>query len=98
VTIKEWMDSLDLSAVTQLMIKGVLAARYPGLMESDFGLKIDQEAGVMTILLNGEPGWVKTFEEVEDLANKKADIDGPADIVAGGPGIEPVSIPGQDPN
>lgn len=98
MTVKKWFESLGMSPVMQMLLRGVMSARVPGLWESEIGVQIDRDAGVVTMLLNGEPEWVKTFEEVENLVNEKADIHGPRDIVAGGPGVESASIPGQDPD
>ncbi len=80
MTVAQLMDSLNMSLILKSMVKGYAVARYPGLLGKQLSVKMDGETGVVTVCLDNEPCFAKSFEELEAFVNgpKKDDVPGPA--------------------
>lgn len=96
VKLSDWTEYMGLPPMMAGLIRALAMAKCPDLVDVDFTLRFDQEAGVLRLLGDGVPVWEPTFEEVENLANSESER--PADMVPGGPGAGSGGVPGQDPD
>lgn len=71
MTIIQVMEKMELTGMLRMMVRGLLAARCPGLLEAQLNIIIDREAEVVTLQADGETIIVQTFGEVEALINSE---------------------------
>ena len=67
--VKDFLDALGISPVTQMFILPMLSARCPEMTDSDFWINFDEAEHVLRIWKNGEPAYTKGFRELENLVN-----------------------------
>jgi len=69
MTVAQLIDSLNLSPILKTLVKGYAVAHYPDVMGKVVSIAMDSDTGVVTVCLDGQPFFSKTFEDIEAFVN-----------------------------